>query len=76
MRCTDEAWEEACSGRHIGSLIPESKSRSDTGKENRADPHLFPPLPFVEYLVEMIVEMATKHPESRRNDVDVDRSSK
>ena len=76
LRCINEAWEEACSGRHIGSLIPESKSTSDTDMVDKADPHLFPRLPFVEFLAEMITAMATKDPEPRRTDVDLDRSSK
>lgn len=54
LRCINEAWEEACSGRHIGSLIHESKSKPDTDKEDSADSDLFPPLPFVASLAEMI----------------------
>ena len=64
-KCFSRAWEEACSGRQIGSLIPESKSTSDTDKDDRADPHRFPSLPFVESLAEMITAMATRDPEPR-----------
>ena len=76
LRCINEAWEEACSGRHIGSLIPESKSTSNSDTGDRADPHLFPPLPFVESLAKMITAMAIKDLEPRQTDVDLDRSSK
>ena len=76
LRCINEAWEEACSGRHIGSLIRETKSTPDTDTEDRAYPHLFLPLPFVESLAAIITAMATKDPEPRRTDVDLDRSSK
>ena len=76
VRCINEAWEEACSGRHIGSLIPESKSTSDTDKEDRADPRLFPRLPFVDSIAKMITAMATKDPDPRQTYVDLHRSSK
>jgi hypothetical protein len=69
------AWEEACSGRQLGKLIPDGKNAPERADDDTQDPGPFVPLPFVDSLTRIITALAFKPTESRRSVIDSDLSS-
>ena len=75
LQCISKAWDEACSGRQIGRLIPDSQDAPEKGDEDVPHPNSFVPLPFVNSFAQMVTALTAKFPESRPAGTNPDRSS-